>query len=131
MQELGYGKFCSLPFAFLAGVASSNCDSEHPDPGDFEQNEVPAWPGLPSNQWTCVEKLWSATLTIAVLVVLFCFSLTLPTFLRLGLSRLAALLALSLLSGLAALLTFLLHIVSHKAFLLKKREIFHAFEICR
>jgi hypothetical protein len=58
-------------------------------------------------------------LTIAVLVVLFCFSLTLATFLRLGLSRLVALLALSMLSGLsglAALLTFLLHIVSHKAF---------------
>ena len=77
-----------------------------------------------------LKNLRSATLTIAVLIVLFCFSLTLATFLRLGLSRLAALLALSMLSGLAALLTFFLHIVSHNAFLLKKRETFHAFEIC-
>jgi K+-sensing histidine kinase KdpD len=83
------------------------------------------------NQHCCRKTLRGATLTIAVLVVLFCLSLTLATFLRLGLSRLAALLALSVLSGLAAaLLTFLLHIVSHKAFLLKKRETFHAFEIC-
>jgi hypothetical protein len=37
----------------------------------------------------------------------------------------------TLLSGLAALLPFFLHIVSHKAFLLKKRGISRTFEICR
>lgn len=82
-----------------------------------------------------VGKLRSTTLTIAVLVVFVCFILTLATFLRLVLSGLAGLLALSWLfglttvcswSGLAALLPLLLHIVCHKTFLLRKRKIFVA-----
>jgi fluoride ion exporter CrcB/FEX len=61
------------------------------------------------------EKLRSTTLTVAVLVpFIIGLFLTLPGLFGIVLSRLAGLLALSVLSGLTTLLTFLLHIVCHK-----------------
>lgn len=81
----------------------------------------------------CIEdRLGSTTLPIAILVVFFFLSLALARLLRLVLAglvvalvlpMLARLTALLALAKLAALLTLLLHIVSHKAFLLKKHEI--------
>jgi len=82
------------------------------------------------------EKLRGATLTVAVLVCFVGLVLTLVALLRIVLSGLAALLALSALSGLAtllalselvALLTYLLHIVCHKKFLLRKHGSSRAF----
>jgi hypothetical protein len=82
-------------------------------------------------------KLRSTTLTIAFLVVFVRSILTLATFLRLRLSRLAGLLALSALSGLttvcswfglAALLTLLVHIVCHKSFPPEKARDFSRLE---
>ena len=75
-------------------------------------------------------------MTIAILIVFFVLSLALARLLRLVLAGLVVALALPMLAGLtallalsklAALLTLLLHIVSHKAFLLKKRETPRAF----
>jgi hypothetical protein len=85
------------------------------------------------------KKLRSTPLTVAVLVVFF-LDFVRPTLLRLVLAGLAALLALSMLSGLAALLALsalatllplplLLHVVSHKSFLLRKRGLSRAFGI--
>jgi fatty acid desaturase len=85
------------------------------------------------------KKLRSTPLTVAVLVVFF-LDFVLPTLLRLVLAALAALLALFTLSGLAALLALsalvtllplLLHVVSHKTFLLRKRGLSRAFGIYR
>jgi hypothetical protein len=78
-------------------------------------------------------------LTVAVLVIFF-LDFVLPTLLRLVLAGLTALLAVSMLSGLAALLSLsalatwlplVLHVISHKSFLLRKRGLSHAFGIYR
>jgi hypothetical protein len=84
-------------------------------------------------------ELRRTTLTVAILVVCF-VDVVLPTLFWLVLAGLAALLALSVLSRLTALLAlstlatwlfFLLHIVSHKRSLLRKRRPSHAFGIYR
>jgi len=75
------------------------------------------------------KKLGGATLTVAVLVIFFV--LTLAAFLLRVLAGLATLLTrlatLLALAGLATLLTFLLHIVCHEIFLLRRRGPSHAF----
>ena len=71
----------------------------------------------------CIEKrLGSTTLTIAILVVfvvVLVLGLARARILRLVLAGLVVTLSLPMLAGLTTLLTLLLHIVSHKAFLLK------------
>jgi hypothetical protein len=77
----------------------------------------------------CKKRLGSATLLIAILVFFFVVILrpALARLFRLVLARLVVL-ALPMLTRLTTLLALLLHIVSHKTFLLRKaREISGAF----
>jgi hypothetical protein len=77
----------------------------------------------------CIEKeLRSTTLTIAILVLfILVLSLALARLLRLALVGLVVALILPMLARLAALLTLLLHIISHNVFLLEKHETLRAF----